>query len=123
MMKKNVYILLFLLLAGISCSKDKPMLKKELSECSVRDLLEYGRALFNAEYYKDAIQEYRKVISLFPNAKSECAWAQYELAYSYYYLEEYKEAMREFRKVNMLYPDERGPVILAEKMIKKISVL
>ncbi len=99
------------------------MLRKNLSEASVRDLLEYGRSLFNAEYYKDAIVEYRRTISMFPQNKSECAWAQYELAYSYYYLKDYKQALTEFKKVEMLYPDERGPVILSQKMIKKIIIL
>lgn len=122
MKHKVIFAALILAFALASCSGDKPVLKKDPAEVTVRDLLEYGRALFSAGYYKDAIREYRKVISLFPQAKSECAWAQYELSYSLYYLKDYEAAMHEFRKVEMLYPDERGPVILAQKMIKKVSL-
>ncbi|MBU1076540.1 MAG: tetratricopeptide repeat protein [Spirochaetes bacterium] len=119
----NIFVIILLFLALNSCSGDKPVLKKKLSECSARDVLEYGRALFNAEYYDDAIEEYKRVIAHFPNDKKESSWAQYELAYSYYYMEDYEEALDEFKKVNMLYPDQRGPVILARKMITQITVL
>ena len=122
---KRIFYFLILIIFVLfhSCSKDRPVLKKDLSECSARDLLEYGRALFNGEFYKDAIEEYRKVIALFPDSKQECSWAQYELAYSYYYIEKYENALKEFRKVGMLYPNQRGPIILARKMMTKISVL
>lgn len=123
--KKSIYLFLILslIINFTACSKDRPVLKKKLSECNARDVLEYGRALFNAEYYDEAIEEYKKVIAYFPDNKKECAWAQYELAYSYYYMEEYEPALKEFKKINMLYPEERGPVILARKMITRISVL
>ncbi len=120
--KFNFVIFLFFFTAIFACSNDKPVLKKTLSECIARDVLEYGRALFNAEYYEKAIIEYRKVIKHFPNDKKECAWAQYELAYSYYYMEDYEEALDEFKKVNELFPNQRGPVILARKMITQISI-
>jgi len=126
MKKLFAIILVFnltILLGFLSCSRDKPVLKKDLSECTARDLLEYGRALFNGEYYKDAIKEYKKVIALFPDNKQECSWAQYELAYSFYYMEDYEEALAEFKKVEMLYPNQRGPIILARKKKKKISII
>lgn len=122
-MKYRILFSILILACGLAaCSGDKPVLKKNPAEVTVRDLLEYGRALFSAGYYKDAIREYRKVISQFPQAKSECAWAQYELSYSHYYLKDYDAALHEFRKVEMLYPDERGPVILAQKMIRKVTL-
>ena len=105
------------------CGTSKPVLKKKLSECSARDILEFGRALFNEEYYEEAIEEYRKLIARFPQSKQECSWAQYELAYSYYYIEEYEQALVEFKKVEMLYPGQRGPIILTKKMVANISVL
>jgi len=117
-----VLIIFFISFINYSCSNDKPMLKKPLNKCTSKDLLEYGRSLFNAGYYRDAIREYRKVIGTFPDNKNDCAWAQYELAYSYYYMGEYKIALREFKKVKQLYPEVRGAVILAQKMIKKILV-
>ncbi len=120
---KIFVIFLFIMVLFVGCSTDKPVLKKPLEKCSARDLLEYGRALFNAEYYKDAIKQYRMVIGQFPDKKVECAWAQYEMAYSYYYLEDYDIALREFRKVIKLYPDIRGPVVLANKMIAKITIV
>ncbi len=120
--KKTFYALIIMLLLVSLCSKDKPVLKKDLSECSARDVLEYGRALFNGEFYKDAIEEYRKVIALFPDNKQECSWAQYELAFSFYYMEKYEQALQEFKKVEMLYPNERGPIILAKKMRTRISM-
>lgn len=126
-MKNYIYVFYFLLVMCLviisSCSKDKPVLKKNISECSSRDLLEYGRALFNNDFYEEAIEEYKKVIALFPNDKQECSWAQYELAYSYYYMEDYETALQEFKKVEMLYPDQRGPLILAKKMITKVSMI
>lgn len=118
-----IMIMIMVMISLYSCSNDKPILRKPIEECSARDILEYGRALFNAEYFDEAIDEYRQVIARFPDNKKECAWAQYELAYSYYYMEDYEDALKEFRKVNQLYPEQRGPVILARKMITQISVI
>jgi len=120
--KKFFIVGIVLLLFAVGCGTEKPVLRKPFNKCTARDLLEYGRALFNAEYYKDAIKQYRYVIGKFPNNKVECAWAQYELAYTYYYKGEDKIALREFKKVVKLYPDIRGPVVLANKMIEKITI-
>lgn len=123
MIKKLIIIFLFGFFIFSACSKDKPILRKNLEDCSARDILEYGRALFNSEYYKDAIVEYHRVLSMFPKEEIECSWSQYELAYSYYYMKDYKQALMEFKKVEMLYPNQRGPVVLARKMMDKITVL
>ncbi len=117
----TLYLIINILLIS-GCSKDKPTLRKPRAESTARDVLEYGRALFNQEEYKKAIQEYRYVIAHYPKNKKECAWAQYELAYSYYCMKEYDKALQEFKKVEMLYPEQSGPVILAKKMITKLQI-
>lgn len=120
-MKRKINLIFILILLIFNCSSKKAYLTKPREELSARDILEYGRALYNQEKYKEAINEFRYVISKFPESKKECAWAQYELAYTYYTMKKYKEALYEFKKVEMLYPEETGAVILAKKIIKKIE--
>jgi outer membrane protein assembly factor BamD (BamD/ComL family) len=117
---KKIMIILFLFI--LNCSSDKVSLKQPNANSKARDILEYGRALYNKGEYKSAINQFRYVISKFSENKKECAWAQYELAYTYYVMKDYKIALNEFKKVEMLYPEESGAIILAKKMINEIEL-
>ncbi|MBN1898453.1 MAG: tetratricopeptide repeat protein [Spirochaetes bacterium] len=122
MIKRLLVLLPVLTVLVVSCSNDKPTLRKSRADSSARDILEYGRALFNQEEYARAIEEYRYLISHFPDNKKECAWAQYELAYAYYYMDDYETAINEFKKVETFYPEQSGPIILSKNMITKIQI-
>jgi outer membrane protein assembly factor BamD (BamD/ComL family) len=106
--------------AAAGAATNQPPQKDSVIKTS-RDALENGRKFLKNGKYRQAIKYYDIILTKFKEEKKEAAWALYERSYCYFKLGKKEMAVKGFESVRTLYPDQTGPVVLAEKMIAKIS--
>ncbi|GEM_PF-1386093 len=105
------------IVSNASAEKSQEELQHE-----VKLKIEEGRELYSRRKYKAAIMVYEEVIEKYPSFRNECAWALYDMGFTYYKKRKYQNAEKYFSRVISEYPENRGATKLADNMINKIQV-